>query len=671
MSSPVAFAVMSADGIRNICVVTSNRSDWGKLRPVAAKLRLSKDVNVSILAVGSHLLREFGHTVDEIKLEFPDVQEVATSVAGDTAATMVDSVGLGIIKISGALQQLAPAICLIHGDRFEAFSAAVAANLLNVAVAHIEGGELSGTVDGYLRHAVTKLSHLHFACSEDAVHRIKAMGENSSYVFLTGCPSYERLFSVYEQENSWQYHNVEQAFPHLERGNYIIAMMHPCVTEEAQSIADYESLVAALFTLKRKTVFIYPNLDPGNKRMIQILHKYQKMHQEWPRWLMIHTHLSPNIFATLMRDASVMVGNSSAGIRETCVFGTPTLNLGKRQLGRLQPANVTTIIRPDMTEVMEWIIENYERRFNSSTEFGSRISPDMISKVLTTVNVKTCKEKTFSDFQYLVPCLPIEPKCTVLEKTFVTSETSETPRVLGVITARGGSKGIPGKNLAPLGNKPLLCYTIEAALSSKLLDRCVLSTDCAEIARVGKLAGCEVPFMRPEELARDDSAHMDCLIHAVSTLSQNEHYEADYVMILQPTSPFRTGEDIDKAISIAMERGCDAVVSVTESRIPLTKIFRTDNNSTQAQPFVHSMPGVKYVRRQDSPRVYAENGAIFLQRTASILKPSLQRTGSLFTSDLQLYIMPQERSIDVDEPHDLELARALVTYRASRTSSDN
>ena len=579
---------------RRVCVVTINRADWSKLRPVALRLQKESKIEVSVVAIGSHLLLEFGHTVNEVKRDFPTLIEVPTIVAGDTRSAMVDSVGFGVTKISNTITYLKPEVCLIHGDRFDALSAAIAANLLDVVVAHIEGGELSGTVDGDLRHTITKLSHLHFACSEDAVFRIKVMGEKSNNVFLTGCPSYERLFSL--NDASWEILGAEEKFPMLVRRGYIVALMHPCVTGEEQSLIDYECFIQVLFSMKRKTVLLYPNIDPGNKRLIQVLHKHQKQHVGWHRWLYVSTHIAPDIFAVLMREAAVMIGNSSSGIRETCVFGTPTLNLGKRQAGRFTPRNVTTYEKPELESVIEWTTGNFGERFPPSYEFGSEASSHDIARILADVNLSTCKQKVFQDFEHIIPALKTRRR-PMLELR----KHQSHPRVLGIITARGGSKGIPGKNIIDLGGKPLIQYTVEAARAATLLDRCIVSTDCEKIAHIAAEIGCEVPFMRPAELAQDDSPHMDCIRHAINTLAEQENYEADYVMILQPTSPFRTAEDIDAVIDMVSKSSCDAVVSVTKSSVQLMKSFHVDDKTKQASPYVMSMPMLKYVRRQDSP----------------------------------------------------------------------
>lgn len=648
---------MSASDVkRRVCVVTSNRSDWSKLRPVAVLLKNNPGIELSVIAVGSHLLEEFGHTVDEVAADFPGVVRTQTTVAGDQVSAMVDSVGFGIVKISNALSHLKPATCVIHGDRFEALAAAIAANLSNIVVMHIEGGELSGTVDGYLRHAVTKLSHIHLTCSEDATHRILSMGENAANVFLTGCPSYQRLFSV--NDSTWEQSLIDKHISGIKKRRFILAIMHSCVTDEEQSIRDFECLMQALFTVKMKTVFLYPNVDPGNKKMIQILHKYQKINDDWPDWLLIQNHIPPDMFAVLMHGAALMLGNSSAGIRETCVYGTPTLNLGNRQMGRLQPPNVTTLQCPVLQDVLSWIKSKLGQRFDPSSEFGSDKSPELIAEIITNVDLKECRNKSFHEYQHLIPHFSRQDM-----RSSEGEPMPELPKVLGIITARGGSKGIPGKNIIDLAGKPLIEYTLEAALSSKLLDRCIISTDSEEIAQIANRAGCEVPFLRPGHLAQDDSGHMECIRHAIETLAERENYHAEYVMILQPTSPFRTSDDIDNAISLVLRTSCDAVVGVCRSSVPLMKTFRIDENTCTLTPYACSMPAPNYLRRQDSHPTFCENGAIFLQRTSSIIRPGKLRNGSLFSDDVRGYVMPIERSLDIDEPYDLECARALVVHR--------
>ena len=223
---------------------------------------------------------------------------------------------------------------------------------------------------------------------------------------------------------------------------------------------------------------------------------------------------------------------------------------------------------------------------------------------------------------------------------------------LALVVARGGSKGIPRKNLRPVGGQPLIVHTLLAARASRLLSRTILSTDDPEIADIAGQHGTEVPFMRPSELARDDSHIMDVTLHALEWLERGEGYCPERVMLLQPTSPFRTAEDIDGAIRMALEADAPAVVSVCEARRHpcLAKRLEADGS---LRPFVDS--DLQTRRRQELPPAYDLNGAIYLVR-----REILCSERSWCPRGARAYVMPPERSLDVDSPWDLRLADLLM-----------
>ncbi|MDY6876676.1 MAG: acylneuraminate cytidylyltransferase family protein [Chloroflexota bacterium] len=233
--------------------------------------------------------------------------------------------------------------------------------------------------------------------------------------------------------------------------------------------------------------------------------------------------------------------------------------------------------------------------------------------------------------------------------------SATTPTVLGLITARGGSKSIPRKNIAQVGGKPLIAWTIGAAFESYSLSRVIVSTDDAEIAQVSREWGAEVPFMRPAELAQENSPHMDVVVHAVEWLMTHKDYCPDYVMLLQPTSPLRTAEDIDAAVALAAQRNVDRVASVSESPAHpyLIKQITEEGNLVD---FVDKPEG--YLPRQSFPSVYVVNGAIYLGRRKALLR---ERTW--YTNRTYPYIMPPEHSLDVDTPWDLYLADLILKDR--------
>jgi len=230
-------------------------------------------------------------------------------------------------------------------------------------------------------------------------------------------------------------------------------------------------------------------------------------------------------------------------------------------------------------------------------------------------------------------------------------------KVLGVITARGGSKGVPGKNLRLLGGRPLLAYTVEAALDTAV-DRLILSTDDPKIAEVGRSLGCEVPFMRPAELARDETPHLPVIQHAVQWLRDHGNYHADVVVILQPTSPLRSAIDISGALRMLELSGADSVVSVTavSAHAHPLRMLRLDERG-EATLFVTGAPVRQRVnRRQDLPDAWVMNGAVYACRTSRLFDAE----SSLYGSRVVAYPMPADRSISIDSFDDWAEAEAAL-----------
>jgi CMP-N-acetylneuraminic acid synthetase len=232
-------------------------------------------------------------------------------------------------------------------------------------------------------------------------------------------------------------------------------------------------------------------------------------------------------------------------------------------------------------------------------------------------------------------------------------------KLLGVVTARAGSKGIPGKNLKLLAGKPLIAYSIEAAQRSGVFDRLILSTEDAAIAARARDWGCEVPFVRPEELARDETVHLDVMKHAVEWMRDRAGYRPDLVMILQPTSPLRTADDIRGAVSLMAATGADSVVSVSgvpPHYNPMRTLSLDDRGF--ARLLVSGQPvRARINRRQDMPDAWTMNGAIYLFRTHVLF----QAEPSLYGDVTAGYVMPAERGLSIDEPGDWALVeRALA-----------
>ena len=229
--------------------------------------------------------------------------------------------------------------------------------------------------------------------------------------------------------------------------------------------------------------------------------------------------------------------------------------------------------------------------------------------------------------------------------------------IVGVITARGGSRAVPKKNIALVGGKPLIAWTIEAALQSRALDHVMVSTDDDEITDVSRRCGADVPFKRPAELGRDDSSQIAVITHAMQWLESQKSWKPEYVMLLQPTSPLRTTEDIQAAVDLALAKQADGVVSVCVARHHPSIIVQITSEGTLAD-FMGGTPQHLDRRRQECPPAYALNGAIFLTRRRIVLDQHTFYPVRTFA-----YVMPPERSLDIDDPWDLHVANMMMEHR--------
>lgn len=234
-------------------------------------------------------------------------------------------------------------------------------------------------------------------------------------------------------------------------------------------------------------------------------------------------------------------------------------------------------------------------------------------------------------------------------------------KVVGIVPARGGSKGIPNKNIRPLAGQPLIAYTIQAALEAQLLSRVLVSTDSPTIAQIAKTYGAEVPFIRPVELARDDTPRLPVVRHAVEFLENNEGYTPGIIVTLQPTSPLRRAEHIDAAIEMLVGAGADAVVSVCETEHSPYWMRRVDAEG-RLVPLLSGSEA--YLRRQDLPVVYRINGAVFAETYAAVRAEANQLGGNT-----RALVMERWESIDIDEEFDFKVAEMQLLARVGVPAS--
>jgi UDP-N-acetylglucosamine 2-epimerase (hydrolysing) len=317
--------------MKKILFLTGTRADFGKIKSLIQILEKKQGFEVFVFVTGMHLQKEYGYTVIEIeRCQFKNVH----TFENHTHETTMDlTLAKTIEGLSAYVKTINPDLIVVHGDRVETLAGAIVGSLNNILVAHIEGGEVSGTVDELIRHSVSKLSHIHFVSNAEAAKRLEQMGEMKSSIFTIGSPDIDLMFSseLPELDKVKQYYEIPFE-------DYAIVMFHPVTTEvkEMQKYAD--DFVTALSNDTHNYVIIYPNNDLGSQYIIE---SYQKL-KENSRFR-IFPSLRFEYFLTLLKNSQFIIGNSSAGIREAPYYGIPIINIGTRQQNRAVHSDIWNV----------------------------------------------------------------------------------------------------------------------------------------------------------------------------------------------------------------------------------------------------------------------------------------------------------------------------------------
>lgn len=319
-----------------VCVATGSRAEYGILRPVMRAIEKSRALRLQVAAAGMHLSAEFGNTARRIEEDgFAISARVEMLPHDDTPSAMGISVGRGIIGFTEAFERLESDIVVVLGDRTESFAAAVAGALSGRVVAHIHGGDRAeGGYDDCMRHAITKMAHLHFAATDDSARRIRRLGERKDRIFVTGAPGLDEIHP--SRLPTATATKKRLGFP--PRQPLILAVQHSIPTHPQTAADEMSRTLAALEDLGLPTVVVYPNSDAGGRAMIEVIESFRDR-----RWLSVHRSLPRDEYLAVMKAASVMVGNSSSGIIEAASFRLPAVNVGRRQAGRKRSGNTIDV----------------------------------------------------------------------------------------------------------------------------------------------------------------------------------------------------------------------------------------------------------------------------------------------------------------------------------------
>ena len=319
------------NNIKKILFLTGTRADFGKIKSLIQILEGHHAFEVFVFVTGMHMQQEYGYTLLEI--ERCGFKNLHTFVNDTHETTMDLSLAKTIEGLSAYVKECEPDMIVIHGDRVEALAGAIVGSLNNILVSHIEGGEISGTIDELLRHATSKMSHVHFVSNGLAKKRLVQMGELEESIFVIGSPDVDIMFS-----NKLPDLKTAKAYYEINFDTYAVAMFHP-VTTEAKDMQQYATdFVTALENDHRNYVIIYPNNDLGSRA---IINSYKKLEGN-PRFR-IFPSLRFEYFLTLLKNAQFIIGNSSAGIREAPYYGLPIINIGTRQNNRAMNATIVNV----------------------------------------------------------------------------------------------------------------------------------------------------------------------------------------------------------------------------------------------------------------------------------------------------------------------------------------
>jgi UDP-N-acetylglucosamine 2-epimerase (hydrolysing) len=321
--------------MKKIMFLTGTRADYGKIKSLMAKIKEDEEFELYIFVTGMHMLSRYGSTWREIEKD--GFKNVYHYINQNQSTSMDLALSNTIGGVSNYIAEINPDLIVVHGDRLEALAGAIVGAFNNIRVAHIEGGEVSGTIDESIRHAITKFAHIHLVSNEHSRERIIQLGEQSNSIFIIGSPDIDIMFSG-------NLPSISEVKKHYEINfdNYAILMYHPVTTEIHNLESKTKELIESLIASNKKYIIIYPNNDSGSEI---ILNKYAELVNN--ENFIIYPSIRFEYFLTLMKNADFVIGNSSAGIRETIVYGIPSIDLGNRQKGRYNISDSNLIYHVD------------------------------------------------------------------------------------------------------------------------------------------------------------------------------------------------------------------------------------------------------------------------------------------------------------------------------------
>jgi UDP-hydrolysing UDP-N-acetyl-D-glucosamine 2-epimerase len=334
---------------RKICVVLVDRANYGRLKPVMRTIASNPELALQVIAAGTMVLERFHQPVQLVRRDGFQVDgEIYIELEGSIPVTMAKSLGFAVVEFASEFQRLKPDVVLLIGDRYEAMAAAVAAAYMNICIAHIQGGEVSGSIDESTRHAITKFAQFHFPSTRRSAEYLIRMGEKPETILAVGCPSsdiahnLDRTLKADLINASGSGATIDVSRP------FLLVIFHPTTTEYGGERQQMENLLSALDTLGMQTLLLWPNIDAGADHISKAIRVFRDPTRQ--TWLRVLTNLNPENYLKVLCNSSCAVGNSSSFVRDASYFGTPVVLVGARQYGREMDEHVMPVM-PVATEV--------------------------------------------------------------------------------------------------------------------------------------------------------------------------------------------------------------------------------------------------------------------------------------------------------------------------------
>ena len=382
---------------RKVCVVITARPSYSRIKTALLAINNHPDLELQLVVAASALLDRYGTAVNYIEADgFNIAARVYMVMEGENPASMAKTTGLGLLELATVFDNLKPDVVVTVADRYETLATAVAASYMNIPLAHIQGGEVTGSIDEKVRHAVTKLADLHLVSTQCAAERVTKMGEEPRKIFVTGCPSIDLAAEILPDPslnfNPFEKYGGVGNLHELTNG-YLVVMQHPVTTEHTLARKQiYESL-EAVHKMNMPTLWFWSNVDAGADGTSNGIRSFRETVK--PQNIHFFKNMSPTDFLRLLYNSKCLIGNSSVGIRECSFLGIPVVNIGTRQTGRERGANVLDVgySRVEIYEAMQHQISNGHTPLNNL--YGDGKAGKRIAKVLAEAKLEIEKRLTY------------------------------------------------------------------------------------------------------------------------------------------------------------------------------------------------------------------------------------------------------------------------------------